>query len=157
MKWFTKTYTFWYELYKEFRIWNIFRKTANSNVELLNDNNLRVDWIGRIYTVVNLPEEVITAAVQVQQAYVLQQITKYGELMLKIGLADVVYPEIEKIKDSPSYLVIMWPVFEKLQFFAILVALLRTTFVTGSLYFIYRLIVNYIDFTHVWQFIVNQL
>jgi hypothetical protein len=156
MKWFIKTYTFWYELYKELRIWWIFRKTVLNNVELLNNNNLRVDYIGRVYTVVNLPEEVAGAAPQAHQAYVLQQITKYGNVMMKIGLADVVYPEIEQIKDSAAYLVILWPVFDKFQLFTILGSLIRTTVQTGIFYFIYRLIMNYIDFNTISQLIVNQ-
>lgn len=156
MKWLIKTYTFWYELYKELRIWWIFRKSARSNVELLNENDLRVDYIGRIYTVVNLPEEVAGAAPQVHQAYVLQKITNYGKVMMKIGLADVVYPEIEQIKESAAYLVILWPVFDKFQLFTILGSLIRTTVQTGMLYFIYRLIMNHVDFSEISQFIVNQ-
>lgn len=157
MKWFTNTYTFWYDLYKEIRIWWIFRKTTRNSVELLNENDLRVDWIGRVYTVVNLPEEVAGAAPQVHQAYVLQQITKYGNLMMKIGLADVVYPEIEQIKNSASYLVILWPVFEKFQLLTVLGGIIRTGVVTTALYFTYRLLINNFDFTAAWQFIVNQL
>lgn len=156
MRWLIKTYTFWYDLYKEMRIWWIFRKTARNNVTTLNKNDLRVDYIGRIYTVVNLPEEVTGAAPQVHQAYVLQQITKYGNIMLKIGLADIVYPEIEPIKESKAYLVILWPVFDKFQLFTILGSLIRTTIQTGLLYFIYRLTMNYVDLNVISQFITNQ-
>ena len=74
MKWFTNTFSYWAELVSEIRIWWIFRKTARENTEKLNENELRVDWLGRIYGVVNMPEEVVTAAEQVQQAYILQQI-----------------------------------------------------------------------------------
>jgi hypothetical protein len=154
--WFIKTYTFWYKLYKEIRTWWIFRKTSFKNVELLNSNDLRVDFIGRIYTVVNLPEEVAGASQEVHHAYVLQNITNFGKVMMQIGLADVVYPEIEKVKNSPAYLVIMWPVFERLQLLNILAALIRTTVQTGSLYFIYRLIVNHIDFNKILEFIISQ-
>jgi hypothetical protein len=80
-------------------MWWIFKNTAKENVKMLNeDHGLRVDWLGRIYGIVNLPEEVQSASLDVQQAYVLQQITKYGDCMLKIGLADVVYPQIQKNK-----------------------------------------------------------
>jgi len=156
MKWILNTYKFWYKLYKEIRTLWIFRKTAHKNTELLNDKDLRVDWIGRIYTVVNLPEKVSGASKEVHQAYVLQHITKFGDLMLKIGLADVIYPEIKYIEGKGAYLVILWPVFEKLQLFTIMVALLRTVFVTGILYFLYRVIANYIDFIPIYEWIVNQ-
>jgi hypothetical protein len=109
---------------------------------LNEEHTLRVDWIGRIYGVVNLPEEVQTAAGEVQQAYVLQQITKYGDVMLKIGLADVVYPEIEKVPGSSSYLVVLWPVFEDFNIWKILGNIIRTSIIGIGLYLLVRLIVN---------------
>ena len=109
---------------------------------LNEEHTLRVDWIGRIYGVVNLPEEVQTAAGEVQQAYVLQQITKYGDVMLKIGLADVVYPEIEKVPGSTSYLVVLWPVFEDFNLWKILGNIIRTSVIGFGLYLLVRLVLN---------------
>lgn len=109
---------------------------------LNEEHTLRVDWIGRIYGVVNLPEEVQTAAGEVQQAYVLQQITKYGDVMVKIGLADVVYPEIERVPGSTSYLVVLWPVFEDFNLWKILGNIIRTSVIGFGLYLLVRLIVN---------------
>lgn len=138
-----RPFTYWVDLYREIRIWWIFRRTAVNNTKMLNEEHtLRVDWIGRIYGVVNLPEEVQTAAGEVQQAYVLQQITKYGDVMLKIGLADVVYPEIEKVPGSSSYLVVLWPVFEDFNIWKILGNIIRTSIIGIGLYLLVRLIVN---------------
>jgi len=109
---------------------------------LNEEHTLRVDWIGRIYGVVNLPEEVQTAAGEVQQAYVLQQITKYGDVMVKIGLADVVYPEIERVPGSTSYLVVLWPVFEDFNLWKILGNIIRTSVIGFGLYLLVRLVVN---------------
>ena len=44
------------------KIWYKIRKIANENKTKLLEKGFRVDWIGRIYTVINLPEEVVTAA-----------------------------------------------------------------------------------------------
>ena len=138
-----RPFIYWVDLYREIRIWWIFRRTAINNTKMLNEEHtLRVDWIGRIYGVVNLPEEVQTAAGEVQQAYVLQQITKYGDVMLKIGLADVVYPEIEKVPGSTSYLVVLWPVFEDFNIWKILGNIIRTSIIGIGLYLLVRLIVN---------------
>ena len=70
MKWFTNTFSYWAELVSEIRIWWIFRSTSRNpaNVKKLNENDLRSDWLGRIYGVINMPEEVVGAAPQVQQA-----------------------------------------------------------------------------------------
>lgn len=143
MKAFLRIFTYWIDLYREIRIWYIFRKTAIENTKLLNEqHSLRVDWIGRIYGIINLPEEVQTAASEIQQAYVLQQITKFGEVMAKIGLADVVYPEIEKVPNSTSYLIVLWPVFEDFNIWRILGNLIKTSTLGFLVYIAVKAILN---------------
>lgn len=138
-----RPFTYWADLYREIRIWYIFRRTASDNTKMLNEeHSLRVDWIGRIYGVVNLPEEVQTAAGEVQQAYVLQQITKYGEVMTKIGLADVVYPEIERVPGTSSYLIVLWPVFEDFNIWSIIGNVIRTSIISFLGYLLVNVIVS---------------
>ena len=48
-------------LYNEIKIWVKIRKIAQENKNKLLENGFRVDWVGRIYTVINLPEEVVSA------------------------------------------------------------------------------------------------
>lgn len=136
-----RPFTYWIDLYREIRIFTIFRRTANENAEMLEEKHkLRVDWLGRIYGVINIPEEVETAAPQVQEAYVLQAITNYGKVMIQIGLADAMYPEIEKIPGSPAYLVILWPEYRALALWPIIGNLIRTTVVLFGLYFLGSLV-----------------
>ena len=138
-----RPFTYWIDLYREIRIWWIFRRTAIDNTKMLNkEHTLRVDWIGRIYGIINLPEEVQTAAGEIQQSYVLQQITKYGDVMTKIGLADVVYPEIERVSGSTSYLIVLWPVFEDFNLWKILGNIIRTSIIGFVLYFLVKLAIN---------------
>ena len=153
MKWIASTFTYWYDLYKDIRIWWIFRKTSRENIKMLNeDHELRVDWLGRIYGVVNLPEEVRSASLDVQQAYVLQQITKYGECMLKIGLADVVYPQIQKVKNSSSFLIVLWPVFDDLALLPILGNIIKTTFVAFIIFILIKFTSSNIDVIYaLWE------
>ena len=47
------------ELFLEIKIWRKIRKIAKASTEALEKDNFRVDWIGRIYTVINLPEEMM--------------------------------------------------------------------------------------------------
>ncbi len=141
--WLKSTVEFWVELSKELRIWYIFKKTANQYQDNLNkEHELRVDWLGRIYGVVNLPEEVQTASGEIQQAYVLQCITKYGQTMLNMGIGDIVFPEIQKVKNSASYLVILWPAFDTLQIIEIIKGLFKTTFIGTVIYLAVRLATN---------------
>ena len=142
MKWFTSTFSFWTELAAEIRMWWIFRSAAReeNNLKKILENDLRVDWLGRIYGVINMPEEVIGAAEEVQQAYVLQQISKFGPLTNELGISDIIYPEIERIPGTGSYLVIMWPQYDALGFWYIIGNLIKTTFVTFLIYLLGRVI-----------------
>ena len=154
MKWFTSTFSYWSELVSEIRIWWIFRKAARQSTEKLNENDLRVDWLGRIYGVVNMPEEVVTAAPQVQQAYVLQQINKWGPLTLEMGLADIIYPEINRIPGTPAYLVVMWPQYDALGLWFILGNIIKSAVVGFGLYLLARVI--WVNFHHVTE-LFNKL
>jgi hypothetical protein len=143
MKWLKNTFTYWADLFREIRIWFIFRRTAIENVDLLNqEHSLRVDWIGRIYGVINLPEEVQGAAAEVQQAYVLQQITKYGDVMTKLRLSDIVYPELEKVQGTASYLIVLWPVFEDFNIWKILGNIIKSSLVLFLIYFLVKLVMS---------------
>ena len=156
MKWFLSTFSFWSELASEIRIWWIFRSTARQkdNLQEINNEDLRVDWLGRIYGVINMPEEVVTASPEIQQAYVLQQINKWGPITAKLGLADVIYPEIERITGSNAYLVIMWPQYDALSIWPILGNIIKTAFVGALLFILGRLL--YINFHYVTE-LFNKL
>jgi len=155
--WFKNTISFWPELWKELRIWWIFKKTANAYQDNLNkEHNLRVDWLGRVYGVVNLPEEVQGAAAEIQQAYVLNKITKYGNTMLNMGLADVVFPEIQRIKNSTSYLIILWPQFDTLQMIEIIKGLFKNSILGFLIYLIIRLATKNSDVVlTTWNWVVS--
>jgi len=75
--------------------------------------------------------------------------------MLKIGLADVVYPEIQKIKGSAGYLVILWPVFDTLQLIGIIKGLFKNTIFIGLIYLLIRLATkNSNAITQAWNWLV---
>ena len=94
------------KLYKELNIWRKIRKIAKSEEEALNEKGFRVDWIGRIYTVINLPEEVATAPIS-QEGYVLMKLREHDQFLLQLGIADYVSPEFSKIDDSDSFLLVL--------------------------------------------------
>lgn len=104
---------YWIKLIEEIRIWMLSRRVTRSNEEELLEFGLRVDWIGRLYTVVNLPEEVASQPYS-QQPYVLSQLRKYDEVLLKLQLSDVLYPEFEKIQGEEAYLLVLTPEVEYL-------------------------------------------
>ena len=151
MKWFLSTFSYWSELFSEIRIWWIFRSTARQkdNLDKIVEADLRVDWLGRIYGVINMPEEVNGAAPQVQQAYVLQQINKWGPLTTEMGLADIIYPEISRIPGTAAYLVVMWPQYDALGLWYILGNIIKSAVVGFGLFLLGRLI--WVNFHHVTE------
>ena len=108
-----------FKLIKEIQIWLKIRKVAKENEKILNENGFRVDWIGRIYTVINLPEEVVNAPIS-QEGYVLMKLREYDKIFLTMGIADYVSPEMEKIDNSDSFLLIISPNSEYFAFWPML-------------------------------------
>ena len=79
--------------------------------------NLRADWIGRLYTVVNLPPEVTLSPdspEEIRPAYVLEQTKPLNEYLTKMNLHEVIIPSLEPIGETDSYLVVYSPYFQKL-------------------------------------------
>jgi hypothetical protein len=95
------------------------RKTTKKNIGSVEweKYKLRVDWIGRIYTVVNLPPEVIyspDAPDQIRPAYVLEETRPINEYLTRLNLQEIIIPELEPIPNSISYLVVYKPYFQRL-------------------------------------------
>lgn len=120
---------YWYKLYKEIRLWYIFRKVAKANEQFLADNNLRVDWIGRIYTVLNMPPEVLASPEIAQEGWVFQQLPKMTKVLMEMGIAEAAFPSMEKIEGTDGFLVVLWPEFDRLSFWSITRNIILTTII----------------------------
>ena len=129
------------KLYKELKIWWQIRKVAKTEEVALKEKGFRVDWIGRIYTVINLPEEVATAPIS-QEGYVLMKLREHDKFLLELGIADYVSPEFEKINNTDSFLLVLSPDREYFKLWPFLISVLKTT---G---FILLLRVLYLLFSH---------
>ena len=137
-----KIFEYWQEFFVDLNIWWRYRRTAIKSEELLLQNNMRVDWLGRIYTVVNMPEEVQTNQEMIQQGWVISQLKPMNDILLQIGLADYSYPTISRIPGSVSFLVIMWPEVDTLNPARFLGNVLLLGLLTGLGYVSYRLLNN---------------
>ena len=83
-----------FNLIKEINIWRKVRSIAKENRKDLNESGFRIDWVGRIYTVINLPEEVVNQPFS-KEGYILMKLREYDKLFLNMGIADVIAPEIK--------------------------------------------------------------
>jgi len=95
------------------------RRTIKKNMNSIEWERykLRVDWLGRIYTVVNLPPEVIyspDSPEEIRPAYVLEESRPLNEYLTGLNLQEVIAPSITPIPNSVSYLIVYSPYFQKL-------------------------------------------
>tara|TARA_R110001592_G_scaffold319046_2_gene596342 strand:+ start:252 stop:704 length:453 start_codon:yes stop_codon:yes gene_type:complete len=129
-------------LYKELKIWLKIRRIAKEAEQKLNEKGFRVDWVGRIYTVINLPEEVVSAPIS-QEGYVLMQLREHDKLFLDLGIADYVSPEFNPIPDTDSFLLVLsadreyfklWPLIKSLGKTILLLVFIRILYVMLSSY-----------------------
>lgn len=148
-------YNYWSEFFMDFRIWRRYRKVARANEPFLLENNMRVDWLGRIYTVVNMPEEVINNQEQVQQGWVISQLGPMNDVLLKLGVNDYAYPEISIVPGSNSYLIVMYPEIDTLNIFRIILNLIALGLIGGLGWLSYKLLSNFGIFEYVSN-IINK-
>jgi len=94
------------DLYNELQVWRKIKKIAKNAEKELNEKGFRVDWVGRIYTVINLPEEVVSAPIS-QEGYVLMKLREHDKFLLDLGIADYVSPEFSPIADTNSFLLVL--------------------------------------------------
>ena len=113
-------------LYKELKTWSKIRSITKEAEQKLNEKGFRVDWVGRIYTVINLPEEVVSAPIS-QEGYVLMQLREHDKLFLDLGIADYVSPEFEQIKGTDSFLLVLSADREYLSFWPFIKSFAKTT------------------------------
>ena len=136
------------KLYKELRIWQKIRKIAKSEEEALNEKGFRVDWIGRIYTVINLPEEVATAPIS-QEGYVLRE---HDQFLLKLGIADYVSPEFDRIGGTDSFLLILSADRDYFKLWPFLISVMKTSAGILLLRILYNVFVhNQEKITELWN------
>lgn len=100
---------YWPRFFKEAWINRKYYKAVKSIEQELTAQNLRIDWIGRIYGVMEIKEEFANQPELVQQSIVFQQLAPINELLMKYGLSDLSFPDISKIPGTNQFLVILYP------------------------------------------------
>lgn len=99
---------YWPRFFGEMRTTWKFYRAARSIESDLEKEGLRVDWIGRIYTVLNLKEEALQQPELVQQSMIFQELKPVSDILMKYGLSNEAYPTIEKISNR-GFLIVLYP------------------------------------------------
>lgn len=129
---------YWPRLFRE--IWQTakYYRAVKSIQPELEKEKLRIDWIGRVYTVITLKDEFIQQPEMVQQSYVFQQLKPLSDILLKYGLSNEAYPEIRKVSPD-SFLIVLYPETEYLT----IIDILKNILFTGILILIVNLTYKY--------------
>lgn len=145
-------------LYREIRTWQKVKKVAKEYEASLDQAGFRVDWIGRIYTVINLPEEVLSHHPSVQEGFVLQKLRDYDQYFLGLGIADVIIPEFERIDGAGAFLLVLSPERRYFKILPFLGFLLKTTLLVILIRILYNLFTTYnTQIVEIWEKIVNWI
>ena len=150
---------YWYRLLKDIILWRKFAKIAKSSRKKLEPHNLRVDNIGRIYTVINLPPEVVEGNEYMHEAWVLKNLGPYSKALEEIGLAGYAYPEMERIQEpgSAAYLLVLYPETPTIGWWPIIKNILLYTIGFIIVRVLYRVLDDFVDFGGIWETITNYI
>lgn len=140
-----KVIQYWPEFFKEVFYTRKYYKAIKSIQPELEEQGLRVDWVGRVYTVVTLDEEYAQQPEMVQTSMVFQKLKPVNDILIKYGLSDLSYPEISRIRESNrQYLVVLFPENEYFNTSSFLSNLLFLGIVTGSVFGIIELVKHFL-------------
>jgi hypothetical protein len=135
------------ELIDDFRQWSVVRdalKEEDTKQKLSTFKyQMRIDRIGRIYTVINIPDELLPFEFKDQVwPWVLDQLREIDELLLSCRLNDLVYPEVTKIEEFPAYLVVLTPSTESLEWSKFFGWIFNVIFTSGFLFITNKVIIK---------------
>jgi len=77
---------------------------------------LRINWVGTIYTVVNLPPEVYNSEAMYEKAFIVEELKPLNSYLASLNLAEIIHLKVEKVDEvnTEAYLVKYVPRFEEL-------------------------------------------
>jgi hypothetical protein len=111
-----------FKVWKDVRIYRDYLKVVKKeslDSPIWSRKNLRKDWFGRVYTVVNLPPQVIFSAdlpKEARPSFVMTEIKPINDYMKTLNLEEIMALGVEEIPgtNSESYLVVYQYLFREL-------------------------------------------
>ena len=149
------------ELIEDLRQLSIVNKALKEEqtIEALKrfEYELRVDKIGRIYTVINIPEELYPYEKKDQVwPWVLEKLRDLDSILMEVRLNDLVYPEVNKIEDYPAYLVILSPSIESLNLSRFIEWILKSSFTFLTIYLVNKVFYKIVG-TSILDYVLNLI
>ena len=111
-----------FNVYRDVKIYRDYLKIIDKESKdspLWSRRNLRKDWFGRIYTVINLPPEVIFSVdlpKEARPSFVMSEIKPINDYLKSLNIEEIITIGMEPIKgtNEESYLVVYQYVFREL-------------------------------------------
>jgi len=129
-------------IFKEIKNYFFLRRTIrlHTGSKKWKQFNLRKNWYGRVYTVISLREEDMGEEEVVRNWKAMEMMRPINEYLSSLGvsktnsmgLSELIFPSIEKIPNSRSYLVVYSPIFNALTFSWVLWRLILISSVIAS-------------------------
>lgn len=140
------------DLWNDITIWYKYAKVTKSNRKKLEEKKLRVDWAGRIYTVVNVPDELKNYPNI--EMWVMQQLGPYNDVLLELGVADYSFPEVQRIEEPgvDAYLVVMYPELNSISFWRIILEIAKWAGIVIAIKIGYSICIENNVFTNIGNF-----
>jgi hypothetical protein len=102
------------ELKNYFFLQRVIREQSSDPLSEWQKLGLRKNWYGRIYTVISLREEDMGEEDVVRNWKAMEIMKPINNYLTSLDLQEIVFPSIEQIPDSRSYLVVYSPLFKEL-------------------------------------------
>jgi hypothetical protein len=141
------------ELYRDLKVWYKYSRITKSNRAKLSEAGLRVDLLGRLYTVINVPEELVNYPNI--EMWVMQQLNPFNAILIELGIADYSFPEVQKLeeKDANAYLVLLYPELNYINFWRIVLEVAKWAGIIIGAKILYKLCLDHHMFEAASQFI----
>ena len=106
-KWLARPLDWPKALYEDLKHLYIMRKLCNDDgfKQMIKNHSpeIRHDNIYRLYTVVNIPEDLYDKKLSgARETYLIDQLRKIEDFTLKLGISEILYPEYNLITDVPD-------------------------------------------------------
>lgn len=123
-------------LFKKIRLYRQYIKALKKNKDKLRDSkiNLRVDRIHRLYTVINMPEDVKTYGTNLTEKYIKEYIQRVDPIFTEMGMGELIgILKMDKIDETNYLIVFGFSLMNTAKFWGWLYGILTAIIIAGSI------------------------
>lgn len=103
--------------------------------------NLRRNWYGRIYTVINLREEDLGDQEMIRNWKAMEKMRPINQYLQSLDFQEIIFPSIEKIPGTPSYLVVYSPVLDNFTVKWVMGTLIKLSLISLGIWLIIKIFI----------------